>query len=547
MRGFLRDVFLDPEDLEYERRFDMRSLPLAALALAAGFAYSRTGASWLAAVSAVCMAAYVVYFVVNRSAYVIRLVRGRGVLGGRARRTGPVRSPAWVRWLERVAGNDTAYALVGGYGVPVAGSVVVAVWSVTGWPRLLWLAAALAAVYAAYWLMMLFVRANRRLSGLLRDRETRLGEARSRMDRMRRDCELAGRTHDTVAGGLSYIAFLAQQRMEDSDLDDEEREAWQRVDQAAQRTLDNVHRVIDVLDGGETPPGSGCLADLLGGRVKAGVARLRTLGFDGTISVDVDGLPGVQVGEAASREASDLVDELFVNIAAHADPDQPYSLDVAARSGRLRVVQTDVAAGRGRFRRARSGRGARTAPPPHPGARRHAEHVSGGRGMDAVRGPAVTGQRRGQGRDRRCHDRRETLPDRGCRRARAGPGGRPMNIGDVDNDELVLGALSSSLAGAFGRDAVAWRCLSGRRAVSLCLDGRTRPDVLLMDVSLSDMSGIEACRRIRERDGDMPVLMITAFPIDRPPATPHKPARRASSPSAVCDASGPPPSLSRTD
>ena len=53
-----------------------------------------------------------------------------------------------------------------------------------------------------------------------------------------------------------------------------------------------------------------------------------------------------------------------------------------------------------------------------------------------------------------------------------------MNIGDVDNDELVLGALSSSLAGAFGRDAVAWRCLSGRRAVSLCLDGRTRPDVL---------------------------------------------------------------------
>lgn len=38
-----------------------------------------------------------------------------------------------------------------------------------------------------------------------------------------------------------------------------------------------------------------------------------------------------------------------------------------------------------------------------------------------------------------------------------------MNIGDVDNDELVLGALSSSLAGAFGRDAVAWRCLSGRR------------------------------------------------------------------------------------
>lgn len=357
VRGFLRDVFLDPEDLEHERRFDMRSLPLAAVALAAGFAYSRTGVSWLAALAAVCMAAYVVYFIVNRVAYMIRLVRGRGVLGGRARPAGPVRSPAWVRWLERAAGDDTAYALVGGYGVPIAGSVVVAVWSATGWPWLLWLAGVLAVVYAAYWLMMLFVRANRRLSGLLRDRETRLGEARRRMDRMRRDRELAGRTHDTVAGGLSYIAFLAQQRMEDPGLGDAEREAWRRVDQAAQRTLDNVHRVIDVLDGGETPPGSGSMSDLLSGRVEDGVARLRALGFDGTASVDVDELRGVRVGEAAAREAGDLVDELFVNIAAHADPAQPYTLDIAARSGRLRVVQTDVAAGRGRFRRARSGRG----------------------------------------------------------------------------------------------------------------------------------------------------------------------------------------------
>lgn len=360
------------------------------------------------------------------------------------------------------------------------------------------LAAALAAVYVAYWLMMLFVRANRRLSGLLRDRETRLGEARRRMDRMRRDRELAGRTHDTVAGGLSYIAFLAQQRMEDSDLGDAERKAWRRIDQAAQRTLDNVHRVIDVLDGGETPPGSGSMADLLGGRVEAGVARLRALGFDGTVSVDVDGLRGVRVGEASSREAGDLVDELFVNIAAHADPAQPYTLDVAARSGRLRVVQTDVAVGRGRFRRVRSGR--------ELGLHR--------RRIRALGGTLNTSLEDGAEADDAMTDG-SPLPDRGCHRARAGPGGRPMNIGVVDNDELVLGMLSSSLAGAFGRNAVAWRCLSGRRAVSMCLDGRTRPDMLLMDVSLSDMSCIEACRRIRERNGDMPILMITAFPIER--------------------------------
>lgn len=358
VRGFLRDVFLDPENLEHERRFDMRSLPLAAVALAAGFAYSRTGASWLAVVAALAAAAYAAYFIVNRSVYVIRLVRGRSVLGDRPRQTGPVRSPAWVRWLERAADDDTAYALVGGYGVPLAGSAVVAVWSVTGWPWLWWLAAVLAAVYMAYWLMMLFVRANRRLAGLLRDRDARLDAARRRMDRMRRDRELAGRTHDTVAGGLAYIAFVAQQRMEDPALDDAEREAWRRVDDAAQRTLDDVHQVIDVLDGGDPASARCCSpADAIKARIDAGVARVRALGFDGTASADPDGLDDVRIGDEALWEAADLIDELFVNIASHADPDKPYSLNVSVESGRLRVVQTDIAADGGRFRRARSGRG----------------------------------------------------------------------------------------------------------------------------------------------------------------------------------------------
>lgn len=90
-----------------------------------------------------------------------------------------------------------------------------------------------------------------------------------------------------------------------------------------------------------------------------------------------------------------------------------------------------------------------------------------------------------------------------------------MTIGIVDNDELTLGVLSAALARCFGDESVAWRCLSGMRTVSLCLDERRRPDVLLMDVSLSDISGIEACRRIRERGAVPPILLITAFPLHR--------------------------------
>lgn len=77
-----------------------------------------------------------------------------------------------------------------------------------------------------------------------------------------------------------------------------------------------------------------------------------------------------------------------------------------------------------------------------------------------------------------------------------------MNIGDVDNDELVLGALSSSLAGAFGRDAVAWRCLSGRRAVSLCLDGEL---VKLSVFGVCFINRVPFVRGMRPRVGRGPV------------------------------------------
>lgn len=356
--GFLRDVFLDPDEVEHERRFDMRSLPLAVTALASGFAYSRTGLPWLAVIAALFAAAYTVYFVMNRTMYVIHTLRGENVLG-RSRPSTMKGSPAWVRWLNHMVDDDRVYAVLGGYGVPLAGSAAMAIWSVTGQTWLLWLVGVLSVLYAVYWLATLFVGANRRLSGLLRDRESRLDEARRRMERMHRDRELAGRTHDTVAGGLSYIAFFAQQRMEDSSLGDGEREAWRQVDQAAQRTLNDVHRVIDVLDGGVLEPVTlrRSVSAMIGERVDAGAAHLRELGFEGRISVDCEAADGMPFESGALREVTDLIDELFVNVAAHADPSHSYVLSISAEKGWVNIVQTDVAAQGDRFHRIRSGRG----------------------------------------------------------------------------------------------------------------------------------------------------------------------------------------------
>ena len=87
----------------------------------------------------------------------------------------------------------------------------------------------------------------------------------------------------------------------------------------------------------------------------------------------------------------------------------------------------------------------------------------------------------------------------------------PIRIGIVDNDELTLAALSTYLEHRFGSGSVAWRCVLGGKAVRLCRDEKTRPDVLLLDMSLSDMDGVAVCRAIRG-EGSMPILAITSFP-----------------------------------
>lgn len=90
-----------------------------------------------------------------------------------------------------------------------------------------------------------------------------------------------------------------------------------------------------------------------------------------------------------------------------------------------------------------------------------------------------------------------------------------MRIGIVDNDELTLAALSAYLEHRFGVGSVVWRCVLGGKAVRLCRDEKTRPDVLLLDMSLSDMDGAAVCRAIRGEDNSMPVLAVTSFPLHR--------------------------------
>lgn len=87
----------------------------------------------------------------------------------------------------------------------------------------------------------------------------------------------------------------------------------------------------------------------------------------------------------------------------------------------------------------------------------------------------------------------------------------PITVLLVDDQPLVRAGLRMILGPADGFEIIA-ECQDGLSALAAV--ARQRPDVVLMDVRMKGMDGVEATRRLRDQPDGPPVLVLTTFDDD---------------------------------
>jgi two-component system, NarL family, response regulator len=83
----------------------------------------------------------------------------------------------------------------------------------------------------------------------------------------------------------------------------------------------------------------------------------------------------------------------------------------------------------------------------------------------------------------------------------------PLRILLVEDDELFRLGLSTRLQREPMIDIVA-EAIDGERAVELT--NQMQPQIVLLDVGLPGIGGVEACRQIKQQHPDLPVLILTS-------------------------------------
>ena len=81
----------------------------------------------------------------------------------------------------------------------------------------------------------------------------------------------------------------------------------------------------------------------------------------------------------------------------------------------------------------------------------------------------------------------------------------------VDDEEMIID-VGKELLGALGYTVLLAR--SGRKAIEIYKKNKAKIDMVLLDMIMPEMGGIETCERLKEINSDIKVLLSSGFSID---------------------------------
>jgi DNA-binding NarL/FixJ family response regulator len=92
-----------------------------------------------------------------------------------------------------------------------------------------------------------------------------------------------------------------------------------------------------------------------------------------------------------------------------------------------------------------------------------------------------------------------------------GPRGDPINVAIVEDQKTIREGLALLIDGAVG-----WRCTGsfGSMEEALLRIGPDPPDIILIDLGLPGMSGVEGIQALGERFSDLPILVLAVYDDD---------------------------------
>lgn len=92
---------------------------------------------------------------------------------------------------------------------------------------------------------------------------------------------------------------------------------------------------------------------------------------------------------------------------------------------------------------------------------------------------------------------------------------RSFTVGIVDNDACASAMIGLCLTRALPVCGVLWRSEHAQSALEHLMFDRSKPDVVIVDLVLNAISGVDLCRSIRERFPSIGLVCVTAYPLQR--------------------------------